>query len=57
MTRLKSEYKIRQSSINIVKYNALLIRMQIAGGISVKSFKTYGDSKLIINPVHGEYEV
>ena len=31
--------------------------MQIADEIGVKNFKAYGDSKLIVNQVRGEYEV
>ena len=31
--------------------------MQIADEIGVKNLKAYGDSKLIINQVRGEYEV
>jgi len=44
-------------SKNVVEYNALLIGMQIAEEIGVKNLKAYGDSKLIVNQVHGEYEV
>ena len=39
------------------EYNALLIRMQIADEIGIKNLEAYGDSKLIINQVRGEYEV
>ena len=31
--------------------------MQIADEIGVKNLEAYGDSKLIVNKVHGEYEV
>ena len=31
--------------------------MQITDEIGVKNLKTYGDSKLIVNQVRGEYEV
>ena len=44
-------------SNNVVEYNALLIGMQIADKIGVKNLEAYGDSKLIINQVRGEYEV
>jgi len=44
-------------SNSIVKYNALLIRMQIADEIGVKNLEAYGDSKLIVNQVRREYEV
>jgi len=44
-------------SNNVVEYNALLIGMQLAEEIGVKNHEAYGDSKLIINQVRGEYEV
>ena len=44
-------------SNNIAEYNALLIGMQIADEIGVKYLEAYGDSKLIVNQVRGEYEV
>ena len=44
-------------SNNVAEYNALLIGMQIADEISVKNLEAYGDSKLIVNQVRGEYEV
>jgi len=31
--------------------------MQLAEEIGVRNLKAYGDSKLIVNQVHGEYEV
>ena len=34
-----------------------MIRIQIANEIDVKNLKAYGDSNLIIDQVHGEYEV
>jgi len=40
-----------------VKYNALLIGIQIADEIGIKNLEAYGDSKLIVNQVCGEYEV
>ena len=42
---------------NVAEYNALLIGMQIADEIGVKNLEAYGDSKLIINQVRGEYKV
>jgi len=36
-------------SKNVVKYNALLIGMQITDEIGVKNLEAYGDSKLIVN--------
>jgi len=44
-------------SNNVAKYNALLIGIQIADENGVKNLKVYGDSKLIVNQVRGEYEV
>ena len=41
----------------MAEYNALLIGMQLAEEIGVKHLETYGDSKLIVNQVRGEYEV
>jgi len=42
---------------NVTEYNALLIGIQIADKISVKNLEAYGDSKLIVNQVRGEYKV
>ena len=44
-------------SNNIAEYNAFLIRVQLAEEIGVKNLEAYGDSKLIVNQVRGEYEV
>ena len=44
-------------SNNIAEYNALLIGMQLADEIGAKNLEAYGDSKLIVNQVRGEYEV
>jgi len=44
-------------SNNISEYNALLIGMLLAEEIGVKNLEAYGDSKLIVNWVRGEYEV
>ena len=44
-------------SNNVTEYNALLIGMQIADEICVKNLEAYGDSKLIVNQVRGEYKV
>ena len=40
-----------------MEYNPLMIGIQLAKGISVKHLEAYGDSKLIVNQVRGEYEV
>ena len=44
-------------SNNVAEHNALLIGMQIADEIGVKNLEAYGDSKLIVKQVRGEYEV
>ena len=44
-------------SNNVAEYNALLIGLQLAHKMWVCYLKGYGDSKLIINQVKGEYEV
>ena len=38
-------------------YNALLIGLQLAHEMGVRYLEAYGDSKLIVNQVKGEYEV
>jgi len=44
-------------SNNLAEYNALLISLHLAQQMGVWYLKAYGDSKLIINQVKGEYEV
>ena len=44
-------------SNNVTEYNALLIGLQLAHKMRVRYLEVYGDSKLIINQVKGEYEV
>ena len=44
-------------SNNVTEYNALLIGLQLAHEMGVHYLEVYGDSKLIINQVKGEYEV
>ena len=39
------------------RINALLIGLQLAHEMGVRYLKAYGDSKLIVNQVKGEYEV
>ena len=47
-------FKLTEScSNNVAEYNALMIGMQITDEIGVKNLKAYGDSKLIVNQVHG----
>ena len=44
-------------SNNVAEYNALLIGLQLAHEMGVRYLEAYGDSKLIVNQVKGEYEV
>jgi len=44
-------------SNNVAEYNAMLISLQIANEMGVQYVEAYGDSKLIVNQVKGEYEV
>jgi len=44
-------------SNNIAEYNALLIGLQLTQQMGVQYLEAYGDSKLIISQVKGEYEV
>ena len=41
----------------MTEYNALLIGLQLAHEMGVRYLEAYGDSKLIISQVKGEYEV
>jgi len=41
-------------SNNVVEYNALLSRMQLADETEVKNIEAYSNSKLIVNQVRGE---
>jgi len=40
-----------------MSYNALLIGLQLAHEMGVRYLEAYGNSKLIVNQVKGEYEV
>lgn len=44
-------------SNNVAEYNILLIGLDIATELEVKYFEAYGDFKLVINWITGEYEV
>jgi len=44
-------------SNNMAEYNALLIGLQLTQQMEVKYLEAYGDSKLIINQIKGEYKV
>ena len=44
-------------SNNVAEYNALLIGLQLTHRMGVRYLEVYGNSKLIINQVKGEYEV
>ena len=41
----------------MAEYNALLIGLQLAHKMGVRYLEAYGNSKLIVNQVKGEYEV
>jgi len=42
---------------NIAEYNALLLGLQYAKKIDVKSVKVYSDSELLVKQMNGEYRV
>ena len=44
-------------SNNVTEYNTLLIGFRLAQQTGVKYLVAYGDYKLIINQIKGEYEV
>ena len=44
-------------SNNVAEYIALFIGLQLAHEIGVGYLEAYGDSKLIVNQVKGEYEI
>lgn len=44
-------------SNNVAEYNTLLIELDLATKLGVKHFEAYGDSKLVISQIIGEYEV
>ena len=44
-------------SNNVAKYNALLIGLKLAQQRGIQYFEAYGEFKLIVNQVKGEYEV
>jgi len=48
---------MKSVSSNVAEYNALLISLQLAQQMGVQYLEAYGDFKLIINQVNGEYEV
>ena len=41
----------------MAEYNALLIGLRLAHEMGVRYLEAYGDPKLIVNQVKGEYEV
>jgi len=47
----------KSCSNNIAEYNTLLIGLHLALQMGVQYLEAYGDSKLIVNQVNGEYEV
>ena len=50
-------YLTESCSNNVTEYSALLISLQLAHEMGVRYLEAYGDSKLIVNQVKGEYEV
>lgn len=57
-TKLPYTYSlIERCSNNVVEYNALIIRLQIAKNMGFKYLENGGDSKLIVNQVKGKYGV
>ena len=44
-------------SNNVAEYNALLIGLQLAQQIGAQYLEAYGDSKLIVNQIKGEFEI
>jgi len=44
-------------SNNVAEYNTLLIGLQLAHEMGVRYLEAYGDLKMIVNQVKGEYEV
>src|SRR5436189_2487878 len=42
---------------NVAEYNALLIGLQLAHQLGVRNLQAYGDSKLVVNQLRGEYVV
>lgn len=41
----------------MVEYNALIIGLKIAEALGVKYLESYGNSKLVITQIKGEYEI
>ena len=52
-----SKKPMESCSNNVTEYNDLLIGLQLAHKMGVRYLEAYGDSKLIVNQVKGEYEV
>ena len=44
-------------SNNVAEYNALPVGLQLAQQMGVQYLEAYGDFKLIINQIKGEYDV
>ena len=42
---------------NVAEYNVLLIGLRLAHEMGVRYLEAYGDSRLIVNQIKGEYEV
>src|SRR4051812_7560199 len=41
---------------NVAEYNAMLIGLQLAHQLRVRNLQAYGDSKLVVDQLRGEYE-
>jgi len=55
---LPRAFSLTETCSNIAaEYNALLIGLQLAHEMGVRYLEAYGDSKLIVNQIKGEYEV
>lgn len=50
-------YSLTKPCSNVAEYNVLLIGLQLAKEMGVKYLEAYGDSKVIVNQVRGEYGV
>ena len=46
----------KSCSSNVAEYSALLIGLQLPQQMGVQYLEAYGDSKLIVNQIKGEYE-
>ena len=47
----------KHCSNNIVEYQVIIMGMEIALSMGIGHLEIFGDSKLIVNQVNGDYEV